>query len=84
MLERLGQLSAFPINALVPYVDWLDGWVRRRISMMKKRRQLGRFVILVAVGGCLLQVAGCLTGLLPVVGGLAEAAALRGLLRALG
>ena len=51
--------------------------------MIRKRCRFGRFVILVAVGGCLLQVAGCLTGLLPVLGSFAEAEALRGLLRAL-
>ena len=47
---------------------------------MRKHRKLGRFVILVVSGGCLLQVVGCVSGLLPVLGGFAESAALRGLL----
>jgi hypothetical protein len=47
---------------------------------MREHRKLGRFVILVVSGGCLLQVVGCISGLAPVFASYAESAALHGLL----
>ena len=53
---------------------------RMGINIMRRRHRLGRFVILLATGGCLLQVVGCVAGLAPAMVSYAESAALRGLL----
>ena len=50
---------------------------------MTKHPKVGRFVALVVSGGCLLQLVGCATGLMPVALSFAESALLSGLLSGL-
>ena len=49
---------------------------------METRRRLYRFAALVAVGGCMVQLAGCVSGLAPALFGLGESTALYTLLSA--
>ena len=62
--------------------DWggLHDSAKTGVNIMRKRHRLGRFVILLTTGGCLLQVVGCVAGLAPTIVSYAESAALRGLL----
>jgi len=50
---------------------------------MQTKRRLERIAVLMATGGCLLQVAGCAAGLAPAYASLVESAVLRALIGAL-
>ena len=48
--------------------------------MRKTGKRIGRTLLLIASGACLVQVAGCLSGIAPVVMSYLESALLSGLL----
>ena len=47
-------------------------WIRTGEVVMLPHRNIGRFLALALTGGCLLQLTGCVTGLLPVALSFAE------------
>ena len=50
---------------------------------MQKHRRISRLIALTFAGGCLLQLVGCASGLLPVIFSFAESTILSGLLSGL-